>query len=579
MEHSKGNTNDPTVEARDALSYCVVIPAYHEEKRIAGVIEAVKEHALDVVVVDDGSGDGTGRAAREAGAVVLTHEVNRGKGAAVNTAMRHARSHGYDFVVAMDGDGQHDPAEIPLFVKRYDETGADVIVGTRMNDLSGMPWLRRWTNVFMSRLLSRKMGIKVSDTQCGYRLYKCSSFPEVSPESMRFDFDSEILLQLAARQARFEEVPVRVIYGDEKSKIHPIKDTIRFFKMLSRYERAGRDGGAGSVEDAQTSVMAWPLLIVRSVAGGVMMGLANLVPGISGGTMLLAAGIYPAFIDAVAAVTSFKFRLRQVVTLGCVVGAAGIGILFLAGLIKGLVVDYRWVMYSVFIGLTLGGVPVIWSMVGRSTRAVWLGASAGFACMALLAVAQAGGMVGANGASSNPSMLFLAGLAGAAAMILPGVSGGYLLLVMGQYIPILTAIEDLKSALESGLAGEVIRIGLAVILPVGIGVVVGVVVVSHLLSALLKRYEKASLGFLLGLLLGAVVGLWPFQKGVRPEIGDLVKGQVVTVETLDNIDPEDYPTVCFKPDSVQIAGALGLIFAGWSATFGISRLGGVKEKA
>ena len=95
-------------------------------------------------------------------------------------------------------------------------------------------------------------------------------------------------------------------------------------------------------------------LVIRSLFGGTLMGLANLVPGISGGTMLLAAGVYPRFIEALAEVTRFRFSFRTLLVLGCIVAAAGLGILLLAGTLKELVVDSRWVMYSLFIGRSLG---------------------------------------------------------------------------------------------------------------------------------------------------------------------------------------------------------------------------------
>ncbi|MDA7903746.1 DUF368 domain-containing protein [Mariniblastus sp.] len=103
-------------------------------------------------------------------------------------------------------------------------------------------------------------------------------------------------------------------------------------------------------------------LLLRSVFGGFLMGLANLVPGISGGTMLLASGIYPAFIDALADLTRFRFRVRSIIVMGAVVVSAGIGILLLAGTLKELVVHQRWMMYSIFIGLTLGGIPIVWKL-------------------------------------------------------------------------------------------------------------------------------------------------------------------------------------------------------------------------
>jgi len=318
------------------------------------------------------------------------------------------------------------------------------------------------------------------------------------------------------------------------------------------------------------------VLGLRAVVGGVLMGLANLVPGISGGTMLLAAGVYPAFINGIAEVTTLKFRPRSVVVLGCVVAAAGVAILLLAGPVKTLVVDHRWAMYSLFIGLTLGGVPIVWHMIGRTTSAVVAGAVGGFLGMAVLAVLQQSGATGGAGDSSL-GMLFVAGVAGASAMILPGVSGGYLLLVLGQYVPILTGIDGLKLALKAGDMGGAMDVGLEVVLPVGLGVVAGVVGVSNLLRVLLRRYRHATLGVLLGLLLGAVVGLWPFQQGVAPQLGDSIKGQVVTEALISDLDPEDYPTVYFQPSGGQIGGAFGLILGGFLLTYLISRIGGAES--
>ena len=302
------------------------------------------------------------------------------------------------------------------------------------------------------------------------------------------------------------------------------------------------------------------------------MGLANLVPGISGGTMLLAAGVYPGFIQAIAEITTLRFRAASVVLLGAVVLSAAIAILLFAGVIKGLVVDHRWVMYSLFIGLTLGGIPVIWAMVRPATRATWAGAAAGCAAMAALAVVQqtgwGGGSFGAGG-----FMLFLAGVAGASAMILPGVSGGYLLLVLGQYVPILSAIDAFKVAAQSRGWADAFEIGFSVGLPVGLGVVVGIVGVSNVLRFLLARHEKATLGVLLGLLVGAVAGLWPFQEGVEPAVGDVLKGRAVTAERLAELDPEDYPTRYFRPDVATAGGAAALILAGFACTAGIARFG------
>ena len=316
-------------------------------------------------------------------------------------------------------------------------------------------------------------------------------------------------------------------------------------------------------------------LVSRSAFGGLLMGLANLVPGISGGTMLLAAGIYPRFIDAIADVTRLRFRFRSLLVLACVVGAAGLAILLLAGTLKDLVVDHRWVMYSIFIGLTLGGLPVVWKLAKPASRSLYVGALVAGLAMVGLAGLQAAGVVGNNG--SNVILLFAAGLAGASAMILPGISGGYLLLLMGQYVPILAAIDEFKSALKARDISAAMEPALSVVLPVGLGVVVGVVVVGNLLQWFLHHHRKATLGVLIGLLLGSVVGLWPFQQPVPPQVGDTIKGRQVTAETIDEIETDDWPTTYFQPTLSQIAGSIALIGAGFALTLGIARLGGDED--
>lgn len=217
--------------------FCVIIPAYQEAARIGPVVRAFRRYCSNVIVVDDGSIDVTAEEARAAGAIVIRHEQNRGKGAAVRTGVEYARQHGFEFVITADGDGQHDAEDVPRFVELFLSTGAPVIVGNRMENPSGMPLIRRLTNRYMSWLLSRKMGRRVPDTQCGYRLYRTDVIASLPAESGRFAAESEVLMALADRGIPIAAVPIRVIYRDEKSKINPLKDTIRFFKMLHRYQR------------------------------------------------------------------------------------------------------------------------------------------------------------------------------------------------------------------------------------------------------------------------------------------------------------------------------------------------------
>ena len=302
------------------------------------------------------------------------------------------------------------------------------------------------------------------------------------------------------------------------------------------------------------------------------MGLANLVPGISGGTMLLAAGVYPLFIQGVADLTTLRLRSPNLVGLGAIVVSAALAILLLAGTVKGLVVDHRWAMYSLFIGLTLGGVPVIWRLLRPMTASAALSCAVGIAVMAVMAFVQPGA---APGETPSAAALLFGGLAGASAMILPGVSGGYLLLVMGLYLPILGAIDAAKQGLTAygGPDWGAIFDAFHVFVPVGIGVVAGVVGVSNLLRYFLNHFQKATLGLLLGLLLGAVLGLWPFQRGVAPVAGEVVKGQMLTEATAAEVHPDDYPVEIFTPTALEVVASLALIGVGFVATQGVARLG------
>lgn len=313
-------------------------------------------------------------------------------------------------------------------------------------------------------------------------------------------------------------------------------------------------------------------LALRSALGGTLMGLANLVPGISGGTMLLAAGIYPRFIQAIADITTFRFRRPSLVVLGAVVLAAALAILVLAGPVKHLVVHDRWAMYSLFIGLTLGGIPVVYRLARPLNGSAYGAAAGGIAMMLTLAWAQASG-TGGTTPSDGFGWMFLAGVAGASAMILPGISGGYLLLLLGVYVPLLGAIDAVKNGLRTADPSALVEPLASVVIPVGLGVVIGAIVVSNLLKLLLARFEKPTLGTLLGLLAGAVAGLWPFQRGIRPAVGDVVKGRVMTAERLAALAPEKYPTTYFDPSADQIAASIGLVLAGFVVTSLVARMG------
>lgn len=314
-------------------------------------------------------------------------------------------------------------------------------------------------------------------------------------------------------------------------------------------------------------------LAVRSIVGGALMGLANLVPGISGGTMLLATGIYPQFISGVAEVTTFRFRPKVVLMLVLVAAAAALALVGGARVVSELVIEHRWVMYSLFIGLTLGGVPVLWRMVRPADPVIVLTSIIGIAAMAALAVFQPGETGETADGVGIYAMLVLAGVAGGAAMILPGLSGAYLLLVLGQYLTILAAIDQARTGVSErdlALLGDAMH----VFIPVGIGVVLGIVGLSNLMKMLLEKQRRPTLGVLLGLLLGAVFGLWPFQQPVPPAVGDVIKGvEIATVEMAEAVAAKDWPTAFFTPTPMQIGGAGLMIALGFTVSTLIARLG------
>ena len=315
-------------------------------------------------------------------------------------------------------------------------------------------------------------------------------------------------------------------------------------------------------------------LLIRSVIGGALMGLANLVPGISGGTMLLAVGVYPQFISGIAEVSTFKFQPRVILMLGYVAVAAAVVIVGFARLIAMALDQFEWGMYSLFIGLTLGGIPLIWRTLKPADRVSMSSALVAMVLMALLATLDPDRL----GGSREPGvasyiMLAVAGCSGGAAMILPGLSGAYLLLILGQYRIIVDAVAFAADAVRSGMWTLAFE-SLHVLIPVGIGMVVGVVGVSNLMKMLLTNYQRATLGFLLGLLFGAVIGLWPFTQAVLPQVGDVVRGvELLTPDMVEAVDPRYFRRVAVVPSLWQLSVGTALVLTGFGVSWGISRVG------
>jgi glycosyltransferase involved in cell wall biosynthesis len=211
-----------------------IIPAFNAANLITGVLTHLR-HIIPphrTIVVDDGSSDETFRVASGAGVLVVQHPVNRGKGAALSTGFKKAVDMGLGYVVTLDADGQHNPAEIPKFAQRVAETGADIVVGNRFGALGDMPWLRRSTNWLTSKVVSLLARTPIPDSQNGYRMISAPVISAVSLETTRYEAESELLIKAGKRGFVIDSVPVETIYGEEVSAIHPVVDTVRFFRLV-----------------------------------------------------------------------------------------------------------------------------------------------------------------------------------------------------------------------------------------------------------------------------------------------------------------------------------------------------------
>ena len=220
----------------DTYRICAIIPAYNEARTIGSVLEQASTIGMDLLVVDDGSTDGTIDILRGApGITLLVHEVNRGKGAAIRTAIACALDRGYDGALFLDADGQHLPQEGHRFVEEFVQSGADLIVGSRMADTAGMPSIRRFSNWFSSTIISLLAGTRVTDSQSGYRLLSAALLERLRVAGgVGFDFESEMIIDAARAGLVYREVPISCIYGDETSHYHPVKDTLQFLGLVLR---------------------------------------------------------------------------------------------------------------------------------------------------------------------------------------------------------------------------------------------------------------------------------------------------------------------------------------------------------
>jgi glycosyltransferase involved in cell wall biosynthesis len=214
---------------------------------IQGLVQSLRQLVPAVFVVDDGSTDQTASRAKQAGARVMRHPKPRGKGAALQNGWRQARQSGFEWALTLDGDGQHSPGDIPALFQRAESSGADLVVGNRMPEAARMPWLRRNVNRWLSQRLSALAGRRLPDSQCGFRLMKLEAWSALPIAATHFEIESEVLVAFVTAGLRVEFVPVRVIYAGERSKIHPLRDTVRWLRWYRCARVLAAEREAGSV--------------------------------------------------------------------------------------------------------------------------------------------------------------------------------------------------------------------------------------------------------------------------------------------------------------------------------------------
>jgi glycosyltransferase involved in cell wall biosynthesis len=213
----------------------VVIPCRNEGASIGPLLREIRQLLPNIIVIDDGSSDGTAAEARDGGAQVISHPTSQGKGAALRTGWERARTLGFTWVLCMDGDGQHAPTDIGKFLECAERTGAALVTGNRMSEANKIPFVRRMVNRWMSRKLSALAGCELPDTQCGFRLLSLDALDRIQLRATQFEIESEQMLAFAAAGERIEFVPIQVIYRTERSKIHPLRDTLRWFRWRRQW--------------------------------------------------------------------------------------------------------------------------------------------------------------------------------------------------------------------------------------------------------------------------------------------------------------------------------------------------------
>ena len=198
----------------DQENIWVVIPARNEAKNIGRVIEETKKFTNNIMVVDDGSSDTTSQIAKENNVKVLKHIINLGKGGALKTGCDYAFRNGAEIIIAMDADLQHEPKEIPQFIKTLDEQKVDIVFGYRKLD-KRMPFILKLGNNIINKLIILLYNINLRDSQSGYRCFTKEAYQKIRWEALDYSMESEMIARAGKNKLKYAEIPIQTIYHDK----------------------------------------------------------------------------------------------------------------------------------------------------------------------------------------------------------------------------------------------------------------------------------------------------------------------------------------------------------------------------
>jgi glycosyltransferase involved in cell wall biosynthesis len=223
------STADNVHTCPPAVRVCALIPAFNEADVIADVVAGVAGCVTSVLVVDDGSNDGTTAEAERAGARCLRLEGNRGKGCAIRAGLADLLNADFTHVLLMDGDGQHRPEDVPVLIDCAIRTGADMVIGARPLERDRMPASRHFSNTVGSQIASWLVGRKIDDSQCGFRLVRMEALRTLSLRATKYEIEMEVLIKLCLQGGTVAHAPVAMVYanGLARSKMNPVRDTVR----------------------------------------------------------------------------------------------------------------------------------------------------------------------------------------------------------------------------------------------------------------------------------------------------------------------------------------------------------------